>query len=169
MPVTTRAYEIIVSLFIAGVLLLQAATMGDRYFDTRLGGRRLWPILSYFMYDDAHYEGETIRAYYPLEGTLRDGTVVQIVKEDLGLSFWNYMHLGNRLAQNPPADVTILLKLYQKSDQLVEVRVKTLPLMITRTGQAYKAPVVVRTIPVDAASRAQASQSAAPSGEESLQ
>jgi len=153
MAVTTqsrlRAYEIFVSLFIAGVLLLQAATLVDRYTGAGLGGRKLWPILSYLMYDDPHYEGETIQAYYPLEGTLRDGTVVQINKEDLGLSFWNYLHLGDELAKSRESAVNLVLRLYKKSDQLAELRVTTLPLMITRTGAAYKAPQVVRTIPLN--------------------
>jgi hypothetical protein len=153
MAVTTqsrlRAYEVFVSLFIAGVLFLQAATLTDHYTGASLGGRKLWPILSYLMYDDPHYEGETIQAYYPLEGTLRDGTVVEINKEDLGLSFWNYLHLGDDLAKNRASAVNMLLRLYKKSSQLTEVRVKTLPLMITRTGQAYKAPRLVRTIPLN--------------------
>jgi len=153
MAVTTqsrlRAYEIFISLFIAGVLLLQAATLVDRYTGASLGGRKLWPIISYLMYDDPHYEGETIQAYYPLEATLRDGSVVQINKEDLGLSFWNYLHLGDELAKNHDAAVNMVLRLYKKPDQLAELRVKTLPLMITRDGAAYKAPQVVRTIPLN--------------------
>jgi hypothetical protein len=144
----SRAYEVVVSVFIAAVLLAQAATLGDRYLGTKIGGRRFWPILSYMMYDDPHYAGETIKAYYPLEGVLKDGRVVEITREDLGLDFWNYLHLGDSLAQNQPAALNLLVTLYKKSNQLVELRVKTLPVMVTRQGQAYKAPEILRTIPI---------------------
>lgn len=148
MPLKTRVYQTFVTMFIAGVLLLQAGASSGFGF-LNLGSRSRWPFIGYRMYDDVHYEGETIQAYYELEGTLTDGTIVQIAREDLGLIFWNFLYLGNNLAENSPADVNLLLKLYPKANQLVEIRVKTLPLMITRSGQAYKPPVIVRTIPVN--------------------
>jgi hypothetical protein len=146
----SSGYEIAISLFVAAVLLAQAATLGDRYFGTKFGGRKFWPIISYLMYDDPHYERETIKAYYPLEGVLQDGRVVAISQDDLGLDFWNYMHLGDDLAQNKPAALKLLTRLYKK-DRLTEVRVRTLPVMVTRQGQAFKASVVVRALPIDAA------------------
>jgi hypothetical protein len=142
-----RLYEIFISVFVAVLLLAQAATLGDRYFGTKFGGRKYWPIISYLMYDDPHFEGETIKAYYPLEGVLIDGQVVAIGQDDLGLDFWNYMHLGEALSQNKPEALKLLLHLYKKG-HLTEVRVKTLPVMVTRQGPAYKASEIVRSLPI---------------------
>jgi hypothetical protein len=142
-----RIYELVITCFLCTTLLFQIV-MVLRAATGHAGGARYWPILNYGMYDDPHHEGETINAYYLLEGTRTDGTTVQISASDLGFDFWNFLHLGQDLEQGRPDAVTMLLKNYKDGRQLTEIRVMSLPWKLTRTGAVNTPSTVLRRIPI---------------------
>jgi hypothetical protein len=144
-----RIYELAITCFLCATLSFQIA-MVIGASTGRAGGPRFWPILNYGMYDDPHHEGETINAYYLLEGTRNDGTTVAISARDLGFDFWNYLHLGQDLKLGRPDAVTMLLRNYKEGGQLTEIRVMSLPWKLTRTGAVHTPSTVLRRIPIGA-------------------
>lgn len=132
-----RLYVVTVSGFIAAVLLLQAwATFGPVVGGG--SGFRFWPIVSYAMYTRAHYDGETVDVHEFIEGTLRDGSIVDISMESLKLDVWFYRNLIRELKENDPTAVAVLVERQRNGRDLVEIRFKSYPLMVTRNGPAEK-------------------------------
>jgi hypothetical protein len=146
-PPASRIYQVAVSIFVAIALILQAGLVA-RAAMGKIGGPRFWPFINYAMYDDPHYEGETITAYYLIEGQRDDGTVVEISREALGMSIWHYVKMSRELKDGRPEAVALLRQMYEGPGELTEIRVKTLPYVVTRTGRAEKESVVVRRIPL---------------------
>jgi hypothetical protein len=137
LTILNRAYVVSASCFIAAVLLGQAYVT----FSPVLGsnaGFRFWPIVTYAMYSRAHYEGETVEVYDLLEGTLNDGTVVEIPMDSLGLSIWYYRNMLKGLRNQDPVAIKLLTSRFRWGDDLAEVRIKSYPLMVTRDGPAEK-------------------------------
>ena len=144
-----RLYVTAVSCFIAAVLLLQAWAS----FGPLVGGGsgfRFWPIVSYAMYTRAHYDGETVDVQELLEGTLSDGSIVDITMDSLSLNIWFYRNLVRDLKKNDPAAIALLVNRYRNGQELVEVRVKSYPLMVTRNGPAKKPSEVLHRLKVPA-------------------
>jgi hypothetical protein len=143
-----RLFTTGVSLFILAVLLGQAYASFGPMFGVGTGFR-FWPIVSYAMYSRAHYDGETVDVYDLLEGTLSDGTVVEISRDSLGLSFWFYRHLVADLKKDDPVAVQLLIDNFRSGNELVEVRVMSYPIMVTRTGPMEKPSEVLHRITLD--------------------
>lgn len=142
-----KLYKAGVSFFILAVLLGQAyASFGPIL---SMGtGFRFWPVVSYAMYSRAHYDGETVDVHDLLEGTLSDGSVVEIPRDSLGLSFWFYRNLVRDIKKDDPVAVQLLVDKFRWGDELVEVRVKSYPLMVTRTGPMEKPSEVLHRVAV---------------------
>jgi hypothetical protein len=51
-------------------------------------GEWTWPFIDYPMYSGSHQEGERIPSFYTVTATTKDGRVLQITPEDLGVNFW---------------------------------------------------------------------------------
>ncbi len=50
---------------------------------------KMWPFLTYPMYEHARHEGDTVSVYQGY-AILDDSNIVEVTPEDLGLSFWKF-------------------------------------------------------------------------------
>lgn len=130
-------YRIAISVFVTAVLVGQSIVTFAPIFGESFG-MRFWPIISYAMYTRAHFEGDTVEVYELLEGTLRDGSIVEIPMESLGLGIWYYRNLVKGLKKEDPVAIDMLIDRYRWGDELTEIRIKSYPLMVTRNGPAEK-------------------------------
>ena len=142
-------YRLVISLFCALIVGLQGATI-----IATIAGKPVWswywPIIDYPMYDLPHVEGDHVNATYLVDATLDDGKVVRITKESLGLSIWNFQILARSLGQGEPSSVKQLQQLFPTGDHLVEVRVRNLPVVVTRQGMREEPSVELNRIHVRA-------------------
>lgn len=142
-------YRLAISLFCAIVLGLQGATIVATLIDKPVWSW-YWPIIDYPMYHKPHVAGDHVNATFLLEATLRDGSNVNITRDDLGLNIWNFLGLTRRLAKGDAQALKQLQLLHPKGDLLSEVRVRTQPIIVTKEGMREQSPVLLNRISVEA-------------------
>ncbi|HNP35096.1 MAG TPA: hypothetical protein PKK10_04530 [Woeseiaceae bacterium] len=143
----TNIYQGIISLFVGSVLLLQAIISIAPVFGGT-SGSRYWPILGYAMYSRSYSEGDFVDIYRLLEGVAEDGTIIPIPKESLGLHLWHYRNLVRDLQQGRKGAFEHLFSKLPPGTDIVEIRVKSFPVAVTRDGPVEKDSVVLATFPV---------------------
>jgi hypothetical protein len=145
----SRIYETLTSLFAAGILLAQAGVViGAVVGDAGISGKKFWPIVSYHMYSESRFEGETIEVHDLLNVVRADGTLVPVTKEELKLNLWDYRHLSKGLKRGDEIAVRIFQQRYPVWSDFEEIRVLSYPLMITRDGPAKKPSEVLASVPL---------------------
>lgn len=142
-------YRVVISLFCVAILGMQGATLVGTVTGKPVWSW-YWPIIDYPMYDTPHVAGDHVNAKYLMEATLDDGRVVSITKETLGLSIWNFQYLARDIAKGDRKALHELQALYANRDHLVEVRVNTLPVIVTEKGMREGHSVLLNRMEVRA-------------------
>ena len=144
----TPLYETFVSGFIVLAFLAQLFAIAATPLKTGLGGKKLWPFLSYHMYSEVRHENQTVEVYDLLEGVRKDGSTTVINKEDLGLNLWDWRFLMSGLTQEKDASIHVFLNRYKYPNDLTEIRVLSYPVKVTREGPVEIPSQVLARIPL---------------------
>jgi hypothetical protein len=153
-----RLYQNLASTFIALALGAQAASLGVTLVHPGLLLGRLYPIIEYPMYSDAHYDGERVTARWLLRGVLANGGEIDITEQSLGMSVWNFILLTDQVAtgktnspQTRDAIQTLLAVVRSRearAHELKSLRIDSYPMKVTRHGAEVIASEPVLTLPM---------------------
>jgi hypothetical protein len=138
-------YKIFASIMILVVLVFQASLIPARML-TGWSGEWYWPFIDYPMYDKAHYENEHPEIYFTLELTHKDGEIVKLNEDDLGMSFWNFFRLTNNMQKGEGKAVDLFMGIYPDAGEVAEIRLYSSPYVVTRQGRAESAPELLNRI-----------------------
>lgn len=144
---TSRLYRIVVSAFVGFVLIFQALIAFGPIVGVNLGVK-FWPLVNYAMYSRSFQEGDFIDYYRLLEGVDESGEVVPIPMESLGLHLWHYRDLVRDLERGRRDAFIVVLDSLPDSTELREIRVKSFPVAVTRSGPVEQGSILLATIPV---------------------
>ena len=149
-------YRTGVTIFIATMLLAQAATLPVTATRSTFLRNRAYPILEYPMYASAHYEGERVNASWLIEGALVNGGTISISNEQLHVDIFEFVNIVQAVLHGSTAASGTLRELIRDhvpaADQIRELRIMNLPIKITRGGPQPLPSEVVMTISMDPAS-----------------
>lgn len=126
------------SFFIAGVLLIQAGTLGVTAVHAHFLHSKLFPFIEYPMYAPAHYEGERVTASWLLEGQLPEGHGVPVTKEGLGIDIFDFNRLVQATLEGDKEQAQVLRRLVREripqGERFTVLIIKSYPVRVTRDG-----------------------------------
>jgi hypothetical protein len=140
-----RAYQVIVSAFVAFVLIFQAIISLGPIVGIEIG-TRYWPLLNYAMYSRSFREGDTVNIYFLLDGVRQDGSIVEITMDTVGMHLWHYRNLVEDLREGRQEAIDHVLQSVPPGSPLIELRVKTFPVAVTRQGPREQESKVVDVV-----------------------
>ena len=143
----TRAYRILVTVFVAFVLGFQSLISFGPIVGINIG-TLYWPLLNYAMYSRSFKEGDFIDYYRLLEGVTDDGQTIPLPMESLGLHLWHYKDLVRDLERGRPEAFDHVYQSLPKGIRLSEIRVQSFPVAVTRDGPIEQESILLATIPV---------------------
>lgn len=139
---------VFISLFIAACLVIQAVVSFGKSPGPFEYSPYQWPFIDYPMYSSAYYEGDEVSRLL-LIGILPDSTKIEIVGEDLGLSFFPYLR-GPIWAvlYNRPSAASLFRDIYAERHgvEVVGFEVLDQPVVITREGYHPGPPKTVASM-----------------------
>lgn len=153
----SKAFSLISILIVSCILLQLSVTLRvfrvaseatQLTFLRRFDAPYFWPFLTYGMYRDAHYPGDSI-SRARVFATLEDGTEVRVVAEDLNMHHWfftkNFLY---DLKLKDHERIREYVSLYEKNKRvrLVELRLENHPVIVTRDGAELADPRVICTL-----------------------
>lgn len=140
-----------ISVFIAACLVVQAvASSGKRPGPFEYSPYQ-WPFIDYPMYSLAHYEGDEVSRLL-LIGIRPDSTKIEIEPEDLGLTFFPYLHGPIRAVRDSSRSAASVFRDIFAERHGVEVagfEVLDRPVVITRDGYHPGPPRTVASLSFD--------------------
>jgi len=148
-----RLYRGLVSLFVGGVLVAQAATVPFTAVRNDVIANRLYPIVAYDMYREPHDEGERVDASWTLEAVQANGKAIELTCDMLKMSIWDWKRILRFASQGDQANGIIPLKELVRqrapgAEEYTELRVSSLPIRVTRNGPETIPSKVLITIPL---------------------
>jgi hypothetical protein len=156
-----RNYRALVSAFIVLTLGAQIATFGVTLVRPGWLRDKLYPIIEYPMYAQAHYDGERITGRWLLRGMLANGDQIDITEQSLRVSIWDFILLTDPIAvgaPNAPQTVTAIQRLITiirarepRASEIKALRIESYPMKVTRHGPEKMPSETVMTIPMPAA------------------
>jgi hypothetical protein len=157
-----RRYRALVSTFIVLTLGAQAASLGVTLVSPGWLTAKIYPIIEYPMYAQAHYDGERVEGRWLLRGVLAHGGEIDINEDSLRVSPWDYIHLTDAVALAQPDTaqrakaiqelVAVVKAREPRAADLSALRLDSYPMKVTRNGAAAMPSDTVVTIPMPAAS-----------------
>ena len=142
-----KTYRILVSSFVAFVLTFQAVISLGPIVGVEIG-TLYWPLLNYAMYSRSYKEGDVIDYYRLLEGITEDGRTIPISMESLGLHLYHYRILIGDLERGRTDAFEYVHSSLPEDIRLTELRVRSLPVAVTREGPVEQEPMLLATIRV---------------------
>ncbi|HSY04839.1 MAG TPA: hypothetical protein VK803_02765 [Steroidobacteraceae bacterium] len=153
---TAAWYRTGVTIFVAAMLLAQAATLPVTATHSTFLRDRAYPILEYPMYAPAHYEGERVTASWLLEGVLADGRTISISTEQLHVDIFEFVNIVQAGLHGNATALGTLRELIRAhvpaAEQIRQLRIKNYPIKVTRDGPQSLPAEVVMTIALQPAS-----------------
>ena len=99
--------------------------------------RFFYPFVSIPMYHLAHYEGESIKVRHYLIGILKNSGEVEILPDDLGVSFWQLQtNFSNAIIREDFTIIEPYVRHYESrtGNHLIGLRLEDHPITLTREG-----------------------------------
>jgi hypothetical protein len=156
-----RDYRALVSTFILLTLGAQTATFGVTLVSPGWLTSKLYPIIEYPMYAQAHYDGERVTGRWLLRGVLANGELIDITEQSLRVSLWDFILLTDPVAvglPNEPKTLGAIRKLIAvvkarepRASEIKLLRIDSYPMKVTRHGPEKIPSETVATIPMPAA------------------
>lgn len=138
------AYQILVSTFVAFVLLFQTVISLGPIAGIEIG-TQYWPLLNYAMYSRSFHEGDTVNVYRPIEVVTADGVATELTLDDLDLQLWHYRILGTDLENGNQDALDFLLAKVASGSAVTEIRIRSFPVVVTRAGpELHDSEILVR-------------------------
>lgn len=140
-----------ISLFIVACLVVQAVASSGKHPGPFEYSPYQWPFIDYPMYSLAHYEGDEVSRLL-LIGIRPDSTKIEIEPEDLGLTFFPYLHGPIRAVRDSSRHVASPFRDIFAERHGVEVvgfEVLDRPIVITRDGYHPGPPKTVASLSFD--------------------
>jgi hypothetical protein len=131
-------YRTGISIFVTGLLAAQASTLLITARASTVLRSKLYPFIEYPMYGIAHYEGERVTATWVLEGVYASGRTIEITREMLDLSIWDYNRVVQGALAGYPGAVDGFRELIRErvpaGSDLQQVRINSYAIKVTRHG-----------------------------------
>ena len=127
------------------ILLLQGSTIVFMALGKPMG-TWYWPIIDYPMYSAARYEGERINAYYNIDVVLKDGSLIAVTADDVGLNFWKFLYIGDGIKRSRKQSAELLIALHPDGENITEIRVYGLPYVLGKDGMYEAEPKLLNSI-----------------------
>lgn len=110
----------------------------------------VWPFLSYAMYSDAYFEGDSIDEYVTV-AVLADGTRDDIGTEDLDVDFWGLDALANALLDDNADAVRDYVAAYEERSgaRVTALRLESRPILMERSGPSIQPRTLVKLVEID--------------------
>lgn len=115
-----------------------------------------YPFVDIPMYHFSHYEGEAIKVRHHLFGILKSSGEVEILPDDLGISFWKLeTDLSNAIMHEEFTRIDPYVQLYESrtGQHLIGLRLEDHPITLTREGFQPAPFEVVKTLNLPASGR----------------
>jgi hypothetical protein len=133
-----RRYRFLISAFLVIVLGAQGATIAFTAVRSGLIWSRLYPIIEYPMYAEAHYEGERVTGRWILHGVLASGGQVNVSEDTLNISFWDYNFLVGSAVKREPNAIEHMIQVVRERDprakEFTALVVENYPMKLSRNG-----------------------------------
>ena len=136
MTITAGRRKAFIGTLMSVVLVLQAiASFG--VFAGLHANRKFWPWTNYPMYEQKFVAGDPIDVTGIIYLVLDSGERIPFTEETLGIGFWRFQYLYNRLSQldEPiPDDIDLVLNAATSESDIVAIETYHYPLAIQKTG-----------------------------------
>jgi hypothetical protein len=157
-PRTQRIYRRLASTFIVVTLGAQIATFPVTLVHPGALSGKLYPIIEYPMYADAHYDGERVTGRWLLRGVFAGGGEIDITEQSLGISFWDFNLLVHPVATGVPNSpqmlksiqslLTVVRAREPRAREFKMLRIDSYPMKVTRNGATPMPSETVVSIPM---------------------
>src|SRR5579863_1876177 len=155
-----RHYRAWVSLLVLCLLGMQAATYAVTLVRPGWLRARLYPIIEYPMYAQAHYENERVTGRWLVRGLLANGSEIDITAQSLRISPWDFVLLTDPIGVGPqdaPAAIgardrliAIVREREPRAAEITALRIDNYPMRVTRNGPETVPSEAVVTVPMPA-------------------
>ena len=110
----------------------------------------MWPFLSYAMYSDVYFEGDSVDEYVTV-AVLADGTRDDIGTEDLDVDFWGLEALANALLDDNADAVRDYVAAYEERSgaRVTALRLESRPILMKRSGPSMQPRTLVKLVEID--------------------
>ena len=151
MTITAGRRKAFIGTLMSVVLMLQAiASFG--VFAGLHANRKFWPWTNYPMYEQKFVAGDPIDVTGIIYIVVDSGERIPFTQENLGIGFWRFMYLFNRLSTMDELsleDIDLVLNATTSESDIVAIETYHYPLEIQKNGASEVAEKLRRRIDLE--------------------